>query len=121
MTEDSTVTDFPSALVEQSPDDLSEKALRQLDKRAESRRLKTAEEKEDDIHELRCQYLKRSFDLVTAVIAFSFLFLVWSGCDWLKLDSSVLIALLTTGAANVIGVLLVAFHWLFPSGRNVRK
>ena len=35
-----------------------------------------------------------------------------------KLSDTVLVALLTTGMANVIGALIVIVRWLFPEGRG---
>ena len=67
-----------------------------------------------DIHGLRKWYLGLSFGFVAvfAFLAFRVLFLCGSGV--LKLNTTVLVTLLTTTMANVIGILAIAFKWLFP-------
>lgn len=68
-----------------------------------------------DIHSVRKTYLRVAFLFVSvhcaAVLALLFL-CAFSLC-WLP--SAVLIAAATTMTANVIGVLYIAFKWLFPS------
>lgn len=66
-----------------------------------------------DEHEWRAIYLGRSFYLVGFVIYNAFLFLLFSAVGLFNISDSVMIALLTTAAANVIGILAVAFKWLY--------
>lgn len=67
-----------------------------------------------DEHSLRKTYIQASFVLVVGV-TFTALFLtVAAGMKWLELSDTVIITLLTTTTANVIGILLIAFNWLFP-------
>ena len=66
------------------------------------------------VHSLRARYLAISFLFVAAFSAASMAVVVQCGAGCLTLDSSVLIAILTTTMANVIGVLCIAFKWLFP-------
>lgn len=69
--------------------------------------------KQKDEHEWRAIYLGRSFYLVGFVIYNAFLFLLFSAVGLFNVSDSVMIALLTTAAANVIGILAVAFKWLY--------
>lgn len=69
--------------------------------------------KQKDEHEWRAIYLGRSFYLVGFVIYNALLFLLFSAVGIFKVADSVMIALLTTAAANVIGILAVAFKWLY--------
>lgn len=67
-----------------------------------------------EIHALRTRYVGISFLFVAVFSMAAVAIVVQSGMENLTLDSSVLIALLTTTMANVIGVLCIAFNWLFP-------
>ena len=68
-----------------------------------------------DEHELRKKYLTYVFAFVISVVAAAFFITSAVGADWLNLSDAVLITLLTTTIANVIGCLFIAFHWLFPA------
>ena len=63
-----------------------------------------------DEHKLRKRFLSRVFWFVVAFVAATLAIVVWSG-----LSDKVLITLLTTTTANIIGILLIAFKWLFPT------
>ena len=67
-----------------------------------------------DEHELRKLYLGLVFAFVVAVVAAAVFITAATGAGWLDLSDAVLITLLTTTVANVIGCLFIAFHWLFP-------
>ena len=63
-----------------------------------------------DEHKLRKRFLNSVFWFVVGFVAVTLLIVVCS-----DLSDKVLITLLTTTTANVIGILLIAFKWLFPS------
>ena len=69
-------------------------------------------------HSLRKLYLRCSFVFVVIFVGIVMLVLVLSSCNVLRLSDSVLITLLTTTTANVLGVLFISFKWLFPSIRS---
>lgn len=73
------------------------------------RELKQNLDEQHEEHELRKLFLHLVYWFVVAFV-FSTLLIV----TFKKLDNSVLITLLTTTTANVIGILLIAFKWLFP-------
>ena len=74
---------------------------------------KAALERCRDIHKWRNIYLARSFYLVGYVIYVSLSFLLFSAVGLFQISNDVMITLLTTMVANTIGVLLVAFAWLY--------
>lgn len=65
-------------------------------------------------HELRKTYIHSTFVFVVAVTFVALFITVSAGNGWLKLSDAVLITLLTTTIAHVLGCLFIAFHWLFP-------
>lgn len=73
----------------------------------------TLDERHEE-HELRKRFIGNTFTLVVAVIFLSFFVTVCVGIGWLSLSDGVIITMLTTTTANVIGILLIAFNWLFP-------
>lgn len=67
-----------------------------------------------DEHELRKKYIRASFLLVVGVTFTALYLTTANGMKWIDLSDTVIITLLTTTTANVIGILLIAFNWLFP-------
>lgn len=67
----------------------------------------------EDKHQWRRMYLGRSFYLVSYVIYVSLAFLLFSAIGLFTISENVLIALLTSMVVNVLGVLAIAFHWLY--------
>ncbi len=68
----------------------------------------------DEEHELRKLYLYKTFKFVSYVTMVALAMTFMKGVGGMNLSDSVVITLLTTTIANVIGCLLIAFHWLFP-------
>ncbi len=107
---------FPIDLIEKA-DAGGEIPKRDLNRLAEFlpvRREVAEQLREDALHNLREKYIGRSFDLVKLVLLLSLLFVAWVGAGLWNVSDAVLVALLTTTTANVIGILLIAFNWLFP-------
>lgn len=75
----------------------------------------------EDVHRWREIYLARSFFLVSFVIYISLSFVLFAAVGVFSLDKSVLIALLTSMVANVIGILSIAFYWLYGSRKDVSR
>ena len=67
-----------------------------------------------DIHGLRKWYLGLSFGFVAVFASAALTILILCGSGVLELNTTVLVTLLTTTMANVIGILAIAFKWLFP-------
>jgi len=67
----------------------------------------------EEKHQWRRMYLGRSFYLAGYVLYVSLSFLLFSAVGVFTISENVLIALLTTMVANVLGVLAIAFHWLY--------
>lgn len=66
-----------------------------------------------DKHNWRKLYLGRSFYLAGYVLYISLSFVLFSAIGVFTISENVLIALLTTMVANVLGVLAIAFYWLY--------
>lgn len=76
---------------------------------------------DEDVHRWREIYLARSFYLVSFVIYVSMSFVLLAAIGVFVLDKSVLIALLTSMVANVIGILSIAFYWLYGSRDGIKN
>lgn len=77
--------------------------------------------KDEDKHLWRKQYLQKSFYLVGFALYFSFFILMMVGVGLVDLSTTVLVTLLGSTVAEVIGILIVAFNWLYPNTANVVK
>jgi hypothetical protein len=73
-----------------------------------------------DEHELRKKYLLYVFLFVVIFVVLVLVLVSIAGCKCIPfyLSDAVLITLLTTTTANVIGILFIAFNWLFPSRKK---
>ena len=71
--------------------------------------------KDEDKHLWRKQYLQKSFYLVGFALYFSFFILMMVGVGLMDLGTTVIVTLLGSTVAEVIGILLVAFNWLYPN------
>jgi hypothetical protein len=68
-----------------------------------------------DLHELRRTYTPHLFRMVVGWLVFVGIIVTSSAAGWSKITDAVLIALITTTTANVIGMFLIAARWLFPT------
>lgn len=75
----------------------------------------------EDEHLWRKQYLQKSFYLVATVLYFSFFIVMLVGVGLIDLTDKVLMTILATTVAHVVGVLAIAFHWLYPHSGGVGK
>ena len=82
-----------------------EQLIRQKDE--EIRRL-------NEIHDLRKSYLRAAFVFVSVFSIVSISLVALCGRGLLTLADGIIVTLLTTTMANVLGVLYIAFNWLFP-------
>lgn len=82
-----------------------------------SQRLKERTEE----HDLRKRYLDLTFKFVVWVTVAALFLTLMDGIGSIDLSDSVVITLLTTTIANVLGCLLIAFHWLFPNRQKKSK
>lgn len=65
-------------------------------------------------HELRKKFLHTIYTFVATVVYAALLLAFFTAAGMIHLSDAVLIALLTTTIANVLGCLFIAFNWLFP-------
>ena len=72
-------------------------------------------------HDLRKRYLDLTFKFVVWVTVAALFITLMDGIGSIDLSDSVVITLLTTTIANVLGCLLIAFHWLFPNRQKKSK
>lgn len=79
------------------------------------RELKQDIDERHEEHELRKEFLHTIYTFVSTVVFAALLLTFFSAAGMIRISDSVLIALLTTTIANVIGCLLIAFNWLFPN------
>lgn len=70
--------------------------------------------KDEDKHLWRKQYLQKSFYLVCFILYFSLFVVLLVGVGLLDLTQTIVVTLLGSTVAEVIGILLVAFNWLYP-------
>ncbi len=107
---------FPTDLIEKADESkgIPKRDLERLFKLLPIRKEVTEQLREEALHKLREHYIGRTFCLVKLVMLLSLLFVAWVGVGWWRISDAVLVALLTTTTANVIGILLIAFNWLFP-------
>jgi len=81
----------------------------------EIRELRQSLDERHEEHELRKKFLHMVYFFVVSVVCCALLLTVFCAAGVLHLSDAVLITVLTTTIANVIGCLLIAFKWLFPS------
>lgn len=87
------------------------KLVAQFEKDAEQKRRHL-----DDDHGARHALLKQIFDFVRNYVCFTLM--ITMTYPKMRLGENVVIALLTTTTATVVGILLVALHWLYPTGKK---
>lgn len=66
---------------------------------------------------MRREYLNRAFNFIKVFVFFVLAITILSRC-LLDLSDAIVIALLTTTTANVLGILVIAFLWLFDNPRH---
>ena len=103
-----------------------ENALRLETARADKEALQTQEcsqrlKERTEEHDLRKRYLDLTFKFVVWVTVAALFLTLMDGIGSIDLSDSVVITLLTTTIANVLGCLLIAFHWLFPNRQKKSK
>jgi hypothetical protein len=67
----------------------------------------------------RKRYAFLLFGLSAVWLLFIGMFLVLAGMEKLKVADSVLIALISTTTANVLGLFYIVARWLFPNRNNI--
>lgn len=87
------------------------KLLTQFEKDAEQNR-----RHRDDDHGARHALLKQIFDFVRNYVCFTLM--ITMTYPKMGLDGDVVITLLTTTMATVVGILMAALHWLYPTGKK---
>lgn len=87
------------------------KLLTQFEKDAEQNR-----RHRDDDHYARHILLERIFGFVRNYVCFTLIITITY--PKMGLDGDVVITLLTTTMATVVGILMAALHWLYPTGKK---
>ena len=67
------------------------------------------------IYELRAQYIPYLFFMVVGWLIFAAATVIFAGMRLLITSDPVLIALVTTTTATVLGIFIIVAKWLFPS------
>lgn len=75
----------------------------------------------DEAHLWREQYLRQSFYLVSTVLYLTFIIVIVVGVGLVDLSDTVLVTMLATTVAHVVGILAIAFHWLYPYGCKIKE
>ena len=87
--------------------------------RLQEQRIKQCIKQTDQEHKLRTKFTPRIFWLVVGMLIGTFLLFLISGilnaCGRVFLSDKVLMALLGTTVADVIGLLVFALKWLYPN------
>ena len=107
--------------VREDIDEIKEKVYRDREKEAE------VQTKEHALQELRVMFDERKrysswlFNLSAYWLMFIGAFLLFAGAEKIKVADSVLIALITTTTANVLGLFYIVARWLFPNKNTSDK
>ena len=80
----------------------------------EIRKLQEQLTQQKDEHRLRKGYLRSVFCLATLYLVSIVVLVYLCACNRLHLSDAVLMMVLGTTAADVLGLLYIAFKWLFP-------
>ena len=72
----------------------------------------------EDEHLWRKLYLQKSFYLVATILYLTFIIVLLVGIGVVDLTDAVLMTMLGTTVAHVVGILAIAFHWLYPHTSN---
>lgn len=70
------------------------------------------------LDQLRDEYIPKLYWLMIYWLIFVGLCVLAVGSKWLTLSDAVLIALITTTTATVLGIFIIVAKWLFPSPPN---
>lgn len=84
-------------------------------KKLQNERYKDESDHWKTIYELRKQYIPYLFYMVVCWLVFVSVIIVLSGIEIIKFSDAVLIALITTTTATVLGIFVIVAKWLFPS------
>ncbi|MDQ6786116.1 MAG: DUF3112 domain-containing protein [Acidobacteriota bacterium] len=89
----------------------------------QNQRLKDENLRLTELHDTRKQYVGRLFWLITAWLAIVIALVILTATlkDVFSLDTSVLIAFITSTTVSVIALFVIVAKWLFPSANNEDK
>ncbi|MEK6324322.1 MAG: hypothetical protein AABN33_22005 [Acidobacteriota bacterium] len=76
-----------------------------------------------EVHETRLGYVPKLFWLIVGWLVVTTAFLTLTGFNWhdFKLSDKVLIALITSTTANVLGLFYVVAKWLYPAPLSKKR
>jgi hypothetical protein len=80
-------------------------------------RLRDELDESKDVHALRKEYIPKLFKLILAWLVSVLVFIALTAVGWFHLSDGVLIAFITSTTVSVIGIFLIAAHWLFPKSK----
>lgn len=84
-------------------------------KKLVNERYKDESDHRKTIYDLRKKYIPKLFWMVVVWLIFVSLIVVFTALGCLQLSDAVLIALITTTTATVLGIFVIVAKWLFPS------
>lgn len=70
-----------------------------------------------DVHALRKEYVPKLFKLILGWLLSVLVFVGLAAVGLFHLSDGVLIAFITSTTVSVIGIFLIAAHWLFPKSK----
>ncbi|MBV7434523.1 hypothetical protein KRX19_05725 [Cardiobacteriaceae bacterium TAE3-ERU3] len=90
-----------------------------------AKELQALKERKDN-HKLRKKYIHKLSRLIETWLFFNAILIIFHALDfgwltWFKLSDNVLIVLLTTTTATVLGLFAIAARWLFPNSKNTKE
>lgn len=74
--------------------------------------------READEHQLRMVYLRKAFYLAGFIVSITMSIIITKAIGACDISDAVLITLATTTVANVNGILIIAFYWLYRKNRR---
>lgn len=77
-------------------------------------RIKQENEEKKELHNIRKKIMERIYGDTKTYIFAVLVILFFYGFGFLKFDSSVIIAFLTTTTFNILGIAVIVAKWLFP-------
>jgi hypothetical protein len=73
------------------------------------------------LDELRDEYIPKLFWMMVGWLIFVAFCVVCVGLQWLTLTDAVVVALITTTTATVLGIFIIVAKWLFPAPPTKEK
>ena len=109
---------FPPPIVEKIPAETAESEGQEQEIDLVRKHEKDRIEREKDVYTFRKKGYSALFQLICGWLALVGVVLLGVATRCLHLSDTVLVALLTTSTATVLGIFAIAAKWLFPKGHE---